>query len=217
MCDKDKLMACIAEKYQDAADGMVGVEEVSARFLPVLEELSGMTPLSDGKHFALAMQGEYGLEVMEFYAPDAEKWLQTMSAMQNMAEENLSNSQEVLNWTAQLSDFIFHAFTYIPWAEVLDTEIFADNVLEFGAEEMAAQILSEMTEAGFTAEDVETRIRDLEELLAKTKYSSLSMLLVDELLKVWSEEQMKEWQRKRALNNYRVYHLLQKHADLWIK
>lgn len=139
-----------------------------------------------------------------------------MSAMQDMAEENLSNSQEVLTSTAQLSDFIFHAFTYIPWAEVLDTEFFADNVLEFGAEEMPAQILSEMTEAGFTAEDVETRIRDLEELLAKTKYSSLGMLLVDELLKVWSEEQMKEWQRKRALNNYRVYHLLQKHADLWI-
>lgn len=215
MCDKDKLMTCIAEKYRDAADGMVGVEAVSARFLPVLEELSGMTPLSDGKHFALAMQGEDGLEVMEFYTPDAEKWLQTMSAMQDMAEEKLSSSQEVLNWAAQLSDINFHAFTYIPWVEVLDTQVFADNVHEFGAEEMAAQILFEMTEAGFTAEAVEAQIQCLEELLAKTKYSSLGMLLVDKLLIERSDEKMLEWQRKRALNNYHIYHLLKRYSALW--
>ena len=79
MCDKDKLMACIAEKYRDALAGVLEVEAVAARYLPVLEELETITPVSDRMHFVLGVCGDEGVEAMDFYAPAAKnrssQWL----------------------------------------------------------------------------------------------------------------------------------------------
>jgi hypothetical protein len=203
MCNREKLLACIA------ADSTEGAAEVSLRYLPVLEELSVITPSSDGQHFVLAMSVEDELKVMDFYRPRAEEWFRNMSAMRDMKEDDLIKSREVLDWAAQLTTPVGYSFIYTPWVEILDMEVLTDNLQEVVAEEMAAKILTEMTEAGFTAEAVDAQRQNLEKLLERTEYSSLNTALVHILLKVLSEEQVLEWKVKRAALNYRIYHLLQ--------
>ena len=80
MCDNEKLLACITAHYRDANGRTAGIEEVTALYLPVLEERSGITPISDGQHFVLASRRENGMKVMDFYRPGLEKWFQNMSA-----------------------------------------------------------------------------------------------------------------------------------------
>ena len=215
ICDKDKLLACITEHYRDANGRTAGIEEVTALYLPVLEELSSITPISDGQHFVLASQRENGVKVMDFYRPGLEKWFQNMSAFRDMTEEDLIKSREVLEWAAQLTNLECYTFVYTPWAEVLDVEVFEDNIREVGTEEMSAQILLEMTEGGLTAEAIDAKRHELEELLSRTEYSSLNELLFKTLPQSLTKEQLLEWKIERANFNYRVYHLLKKYSGLW--
>ena len=215
MCDKDKLLDCITEYYRDADDCKAEKGEVTALYLPVLKELSSITPIFDGQHFVLANQREYGVEVMEFYRPGAKEWFHKMSAMRDMTEEDLIKSREVLDWVAQLTNLECYTFVYTPWAEVLGVEVFEDNIRAVGAEEMSAQILLEMTEGGFTTEAIDAFRQKLEDQLKRTEYSSLNELLAHTLSQSLSKEQLLEWKIERASFNYRVYHLLLQYEDLW--
>ena len=215
MCDKDKLMACIAEKYRDALAGVLEVEAVAARYLPVLEELETITPTSDGVHFVLGVHGNEGVEAMDFYAPAIKKQILQMAILEDLTEETICNSPELLDWAARPAAITCLAFTYTPWAEALGMEVYAENIQEVGAEEMAAQILLEMTEAGFAASAVETQRQNIEALLGKTKYASLEEYLLQVLPKPETEAERMAQKRKRVLFNHRNYHLLLKYADQW--
>ena len=80
---------------------------------------------------------------------------------------------------------------------------------------MAAKILLEMTEAGFTASAVEAQRQNIEVLLEKTAYNSLDEYLLHALPTPETEGALMEQKRERASFNHKIYHLLLKYADQW--
>ena len=138
-----------------------------------------------------------------------------MAILEGLTEETICNSPVLLDWAARPAAISCFAFTYTPWAEVLDMEIYAENTQEVGAEEMASQILIEMTEAGFTASAAETQRQNIEALLNKTVYESLEEYLRHMSPAPETEEEWMAQKRERALFNCRNYHLMLKYADQW--
>ena len=218
ICKRDKLISCIAAKHKDAPDGANIAEAVAARYLSVLEELEGITPASGQQHFVLGMLVEGRVEAMEFYIPEVNLYFQPNSVLRSMTEEDICNSHEALEWASLASIPESYVFCYTPWAEILDMQVYADNISSVGAEELAADILYEMTFWGFTAKDVDEKIKELQEALNDTKYDSLADLLEDAIIEKRStptEEEQLAYKRENALSKHRVYHLLLKHENCW--
>lgn len=218
MCDRNKLIACIAAKHEDVPDDVNIIEAVAAQYVPVLEELEGIAPASGQEHFVLGMLVEDHVEAMDFYMPDVKMLFQPNSVLRWMTEEAICNSQEALEWASLASVPESYVFCYTPWAEILDMRVCADNIVSVGAEELAANILYGMTFWGFTAKAIDEKIKELQEALNDTKYDSLADLLEDAIIEKRSdptEEELLAYKRKSALAKHRVYHLLLKYAAWW--
>ena len=218
MCNRDKLIACIAAKHEDVPDDVDIMEAVAAQYVPVLEELEGIAPASGQEHFVLGMLVEGRVEAMEFYIPEVNLYFQPNSVLRSMTEEDICNSHEALEWASLASIPESYVFCYTPWAEILDMQVYADNISSVGAEELAADILYEMTFWGFTSKDVDEKIKELQEALNDTMYDSLADLLEDAIIEKRStptEEELLAYKRENALSKHRVYHLLLKHENCW--
>lgn len=219
MCDRDQLIACIAAKHESVPDGADIAEVVAARYLPVLEELAGITPASGQEHVVLGMLVEDGVEAMDFYEPEVKMCFQPNSVLRFMTEEAICDSQEALEWALLASIPESYAFSYTPWAEILDMRVCADNVASVGAEELAADILYEMTFWGFTAKAIDEKIKELQEILNNIKCDSLKDILEDAIEQKRSadptEEALLAYRRKSAIAKHRIYHLLLKYQNWW--
>ena len=218
VCERDKLIACIAAKHKDAPDGANIGESVAAQYVPVLEELERLTPASGQEHFVLGMLVEGRVEAMEFYIPEVNLYFQPNSVLRSMTEEDICNSHETLELALSASVPETYAFSYTPWAEILDMRVDADNISSVGAEELAADILYEMTFWGFTAKAIDEKIQELQEVLNDTQYDSLPDLLEDAIIRKRStptEDELLAYKRENALSKHRVYHLLLKHENCW--
>lgn len=218
MCDRNKLIACIAAKHEDVPDGVNIIEAVAAQYVPVLEELEGIAPASGQEHFVLGMLVEDHVEAMDFYMPDVKMLFQPNSVLRWMTEEAICNSQEALEWASLASVPESYVFCYTPWAEILNMRVCADNIVSVGAEELAANILYDMTFCGFTAKAIDEKIKEIQEILNDTKYGSLANLQEDAIIEKRSdptEEELLAYKRKSALAKHRVYHLLLKYAAWW--
>ena len=217
-CNRDKLISCIAAKHKDTPDGSNIEESVAVLYLPVLEELEGITPASGQEHFVLGMLVEGRVEAMEFYIPEVNLYFQPNSVLRSMTEEDICNSHETLELALSASVPETYAFSYTPWAEILDMRVDADNISSVGAEELAADILYEMTFWGFTAKAIDEKIQELQEVLNDTQYDSLPDLLEDAIIRKRStptEDELLAYKRENALSKHRVYHLLLKYAAWW--
>lgn len=219
VCDRAKLIACIAAKHEDVPDGVNIMEEVVAQYVPVLEELERITPASGQEHFVLGMLEEDHVEAMDFYMPEVKMFFQPNSVLRSMTEETICNSQEALEWASLASVPESYVFCYTPWAEILDMRVCAENIVSVGAEELAANILYEMTFWGFTAKAIDEKIKEIQEILNNTKYDSLADILEGAIVQMRSadptEEELLAYKRKSALSNHRVYHLLLKYQNWW--
>lgn len=218
MCDRNKLIARIAAKHEDVPDGVNIIEAVAAQYVPVLAELEGIAPASGQEHFVLGILVEDHVEAMDFYMPDVKMLFQPNSVLRGMTEEAICNSQEALEWASLVSVPESYVFCYTPWAEILDMRVCADNIVSVGAEELAANILYDMTFCGFTAKAIDEKIKEIQEILNDTKYSSLANLLEDAIIEKRSnptEEELLAYKRKSALAKHRVYHLLLKYQNWW--
>lgn len=216
MCDRDKLMVCIAARYESAfCGGKLTVDAAAKRFGPVLEELAGITPRSDGQYFVLGTRREDGVEVMAFNAPMVKEQFQAMASLQGLTEADVLSSPELLDLAAKPCLFDCFSFTYIPWREVLGMAVCAENIREVGAEEMATQILWEMTEVGLTAAEVDAQCQHLEELLDASEFETLNDVLLNKLHRPSAEEQVLAEKRMWATTNLCVYNLLLKYEDWW--
>lgn len=219
ICDRNKLIACIAAKHDDVPDGVDIMEAVAAQYVPVLEELEGITPASGQEHFVLGILVEGRVEAMDFYMPEVKMFFQPNSVLRSMTEEAIHTSQEALEWASLASVPESHVFCYTPWSEILDMRVCADNIVSVGAEELAANILYDMTFCGFTAKAIDEKIKEIQEILNDTKYGSLANMLEDAIVQKRSadptEEALLTYKRKSALAKHRVYHLLLKYAAWW--
>ena len=218
MCNRDKLIACIAAKHEDVPDDVDIMEAVAAQYIPVLEELERIAPASGQEHFVLGILVEGRVEAMDFYMPEVKMFFQPNSVLRLMTEEAIHTSQEALEWASLASVPESYVFCYTPWAEILDMRVCADNIVSVGAEELAANILYDMTFWGFTAKAIDEKIKELQEALNDTKYDSLADLLEDAIIEKRSdptEEALLAYKRKSALAKHRVYHLLLKYAAWW--
>lgn len=218
ICDREKLMSCIATKHEDVPDGVDIMEAVAAQYVPVLEELERLTPASGQEHIVLGMLVEGRVEAMDFYMPEVKIYFRPNSVLRWMTEEAICNSHEALEWASLASVPESYVFCYTPWAEILDMRVCAYNVASVGAEELAANILYDMTFCGFTAKAIDEKIKELQEALNDTKYDSLADLLEDAIIEKRSdptEEKRLAYKRKNALYKHRVYHLLLKYQDWW--
>ena len=219
ICDRNKLIACIAAKQEDVPGDVAITEAVAAQYIPVLEELEGITPASGQEHFVLGMLVEGRVEAMEFYIPEVNLYFQPNSVLRSMTEEDICNSHEALEWASLASVPESYVFCYTPWAEILDMRVCADNVASVGGEELAANILYDMTFWGFTAKAIDEKIKEIQDILNNTKYDSLADILEDAIVQTRSadptEEELLAYKRKNARSRHRVYHLLLKYQDWW--
>ena len=215
MCNRDKLIARITARYGAFHDGKLTADAAAKRFGPVLEELAGITPISDRQHFLLGMQREDGVEVMALFAPTIKEQLRAMAPLQGVTEAEVFDSPELLDLAAKPCHFDSFSFSYIPWREVLGMAVCAENIREVGAEEIAAQILWEMTEVGFTAAEVDAQCLHLAQLLEASEFETLNDVLLNILHRPEAEEQMLAEKRMWAATNLRTYNLLLKYEDWW--
>ena len=218
MCNRDKLIACIAAKHEDVPDDVDIMEAVAAQYVPVLEELEGIAPASGQEHFVLGMLVEGRVEAMDFYIPEVKMLFQPNSVLRSMTEEAICNSHEALEKALLAGVPESYAYAYTRWAEILDMRVYEDNIESVGAEELAADILYEMTFWGFTAKAIDEKIQELQEVLNDTQYDSRPDLLEDAIIRKRStptEEELLAYKRENALSKHRVYHLLLKHENCW--
>ncbi len=214
VCNKNELMACIAE-----IKGFSGSEATSARYLPVLQELEGITPITDREQFALGMQTEDGVIVLCFDVSEVRALFDTNSVLAQVREDELLQSNTLTEMAAMAYVPKGYCFYLIAWEEVLAMQISADNIREIGAEQMAARVLTDMTDTGFTLAAAEENRKKVIGLMNSVEGSRLEDILENAVVhisnNVPTEEEMLAQKRTQALNNYRVYHLLKKYSDLW--
>ena len=98
-------------------------------------------------------------------------------------------------------------------------EVPVENVQEIGAELMAAHILTDMTDTGFTWEEAKLHRATVLGLVSTVKDGNLEDILEDAVARASNytptEEQLLAQKRVQALNNLRTYHLLKKYSHLW--
>lgn len=214
VCNKNELMACIAEN-----EGFPGTEATSARYLPVLQELEGITPITDREQFALGMQTEDGVIVMCFDVSEVRVLFDTNSVWGRVSEDELLQSNNLMEMASMAYVPQGYCLYLIAWEEVLAMQISADNIREIGAEQMAARILTDMTDTGFTLAEAEENRKKVIGLMNSVEGSDLEDILENAVAHITNnvptEEEMLAQKRTQALNNYRVYHLLKKYPDLW--
>lgn len=214
MCDIEKLLGYIAELEEYPS-----FEAAAARYLPVLQELEIITPFAGKRQFVLGMQAEDGLTVMCFIVSEVRREFETDSVLRWLTEADLQQSGERLDWAAEAPIPQGYSFYLISWPEVLAMEVPEENVQEIGAELMAAHILTDMTDTGFTWEEAKLHRATVLGLVSTVKDGNLEDILEDAVARASNytptEEQLLAQKRVQALNNLRTYHLLKKYSHLW--
>ena len=214
MCNKDELMACIAE-----IEGFPGTEATSARYLPVLQELEEITPITGREQFALGLQTEDGVIVMCFDVSEVRALFDTNSVWGRVREDELLQSNTLTEMAAMAYVPKGNCFYLIAWGEVLAMQISADNIREIGAEQLAARILMDLADTGSTLAEAEAYRKKVIGLVNTVEGGTLEDILENAVVHISNtvptEEEMLAQKRTQALNNYRVYHLLKKYSDLW--
>ena len=214
MCDIEKLLGYIAELEEYPS-----VEAAAACYLPVLQELEGIAPLTEKARFVLGMQAEDGLTVLCFHAHEVRQEFETDSVLRWLTEADLQQSGERLDWAAKAPVPYGYCFYLISWSEVLAMEVPVENVQEIGAELMVAHILTDMTDTGFTWAEAEIHRGTVIGMVSTVKDGNLEDILEDAVARASNytptEEQLLAQKRVQALNNLRTYHLLKKYSHLW--
>lgn len=214
MCDIEKLLGYIAE-----LDGYPRFEAAAARYLPVLQELEEITPFAGKRQFVLGMQAEDGLTVMCFIVSEVRDFFDADSVLGQVSEDELLSSPDLMDVAADAPIPQGYCFCLISWSEVLAMEVPIETIRETGPELMAAHILTDMTDTGFTWAEAEIHRGTVIGLVSTVKDGNLEDILTDALVRTSdytpTEEQLLAQKRRQALNNHRTYHLLKKYSHLW--
>ena len=214
MCDIEKLLGYIAELEEYPS-----FEAAAARYLPVLQELEGIAPVAEKAQFVLGMQAEDGLTVMCFIVSEVRDIFDADSVLGQVSEDELLNSPNLMDVAANAPVPQGYCFYLISWSEVLAMEVPVENVKEIGVELMAAHILTDMTDTGFTWAEAEIHRGTVIGLVSTVKDGNLEDILEFALAQTSdctpAEEQLLAQKRVQALNNHRTYHLLKKYSHLW--
>lgn len=214
MCDIEKLLGYIAE-----LEAYPSFEAAAARYLPVLQELEGIASVAEKVHFVLGTQTENDVTVVCFIVAEVRNLFDTDSVLDQVSEDELLNAPDLMDVAAEATIPHRYCFYLIAWSEILAMEVSAENIQEIGAERMAAHILTDMTDTGFTWTEAEIHRGTVIGLVRTVKDGNLEEILKNAMARVSNytptPEQLLAEKRTQALNNYRTYHLLKKYSHLW--
>ena len=159
------------------------------------------------------------MAAMCFVAPMVRNCWEENSFLGQVSEAELLRSDSLLDATAKATGLKGYCFYLIPWEEVLSMRVSAENIRQVGAEEMAASILTDMTDSGFSLAEAEEHIKTIAKLLDIAKYDSADEALEDLIARMSNraptEEELLAQEREKALAVQRNYQLLKEYADLW--
>lgn len=186
-CDEKKVLTCAANIEE------ISYVEAVARYLPILKDLTGITPTEKQERFALAMVNTNSVSVMCFNVVDARTYLAINSDLHRISEETLLQSFDPLDLKSAARMLQNNSFRGRNWEDVLSMRIPPENVTKIGAKRIAAKILTEITLTSAADANV-------------TKCGNAAELSEDENL---------VQNRELALHLRSVYHLLKEYSYLW--
>lgn len=168
ICSFDSVFKILSLRFEDMKEQEQ--EQMKTNYFRLCRDLTLRTPTSSD--FLLLStpyldDGEEFHSVSLFLKKEIEEKKEEMEKLEEIDIKKDYSTEEIRSFLSLLPQS--YSFSFSPWSKILGCEVSEENVKEYGAENILADLLYEITFFGFSEEEMEEEKEKLEEAVSEVK------------------------------------------------